>query len=274
VPSFSGPTTVLFAQTSKLPSSFRSTYGLSSSYDQTLVFLNGTTVVGTYQGNELFLHTVRGVMGTDGSMISGFTWGPNLGSVNTGSGVRTWDNISGQGTLTWADVVHAPKSVNNPLTARVVQKVATQDTWYMDALAIFIDPIVWEFSNDGGKNWIPASTIRNNPNAAVMFDVTGPLANALCYRVTSYAADTWLSHLVIRPWYVGYMRDAPVLAESPDGPNMNPLDDYLPVDQDPNFMVWSGPIPREFFFAFRSLLPGIEPGRLHEPFASERIVAG
>jgi hypothetical protein len=68
------------------------------------------------------------------------------------------------------------------------------------------------------------------------------------------------------------MRDVPVRPPSPHGPNLNPLDDYCLVEEDPNFMVWSLPIPREWWFAFRSLIPGIDVARVQLPEITERVV--
>lgn len=268
-PSFSDTTTVLFAETAKLSTAFKTAHSLSSSYNQTLVFLNGNTVVGTYQANNLWTSTMRGVMGTDGSTITGFTWAPNLGQNATGSGVRTWDDISGGGTRTWGDIARSSTQLSGSVHARVVQKEATNDAWMMDSLAIFADPIVWEFSNDGGANWTAASPIRNNPRGVVMFD-QGQVADRLRYRVTSYGQFAWISHLVIRPWYIGHMRDVPRRPETPHGPNLQALDSYMPVEEDPNFMVWNLPIPREWWFAFRSLLPGITPAKIQYPVTTER----
>ncbi len=42
---------------------------------------------------------------------------------------------------------------------------------------------------------------------------------------------------------------------SQQGPNVNPYDHYSPIEQDPRFRVWSKPIPRDWWFAYRDLDP-------------------
>lgn len=269
---FTDSVTVVFAQTSKLTSAFRTAQSLSTLYAQTLIFLSGTTVISTYQGNAVWVNPTRGVMNADGGKISGFTWAPDLGPIDLGSGPRTWAEISGNETRTWFDVTRSTQKLSNPVQARVVQKFATNDEWYMDSLPVFIDPIVWEFSNDGGDTWVAASDVRNNPQGCVLFDTTGLSANRLRYRVTSYEDQHWISHVVIRPWYVGFMRGVPVLPELPQGPNLTPLDSYVPIEQDPNFMVWDNPIPQEWWYSFRSLLTDVEPVFVRQSVISERIV--
>lgn len=159
----------------------------------------------------------------------------------------------------WADLTSIEVAESRNLSVRVIQSGAGEDTWYVDSIALFEDPILWEFSNDDGKTWWPALDIRNNPSGVLIFpnslepvpgDPTG-----LRWRVTGFRPGLHISALDIRPWYAetvfGIPRREPGVS---GGPNIQPTDHYPPILEDPFFRTWSDPVPQDWFFVYRQLL--------------------
>jgi hypothetical protein len=260
------PITVRYLNPQWCSSAFKTTYGVASNHNQAIVFCQDGVVTGVFTGYNILRGTTRGLLGyaydsTHYTIIEGMAWSPEASQVLTQSGAGvTWGQVDQGDTITWGGLLGHTLANINPIEARVVQKRASSDTWLMDNLSLFSDPIEWEFSNNGGEIWCSAYEIRNNPNGVLVFpptpvDAQGQApAGLLRWRVTAFGPNCWVSHIVIRPWYVGFMRGAPVRSTaSAHGPNLNSYDHYPPIESDPRFQVWSNPIPRDWFFAFRSI---------------------
>lgn len=281
VTTLAGETAILIVAPSRLSSTFLSTYGVGANAQQVVVFLTNGTVSGVYSDTIAFTSPNRALMAYDGSAITGFGWSVDVGLLATAAtGVQTWDMVDGGLTREWSDIVYQrlPSTTDvqaapHPVAARLIQKAPTNDVFYLDSIVLYHDPLVWEFSADGGANWVPGNDVRNNTQGAVMFaptQLTGQPATQLMYRVTAWAPNTWISHLALRPWYKGYARGVSAKPPSPVGPNLNPRDEYLPIEQDPHFQVWDLPIPREWWFAFRKL--GQAQFKQRYPMVTERIL--
>jgi hypothetical protein len=152
-----------------------------------------------------------------------------------------------------------PLDPATPLSAQVIQKTATGDSWYCDNISLFEDPILWEFSTDGGATFYPVYDIRNNPSGVFVFPASG---TTLQWRVTGFYPNTTISALEIRPWYEDLLS---IIPPKPglqiQGPNMQPLDEYQLVAEDPFFQLWNNPIPQEWFIAYRLSLFPPQPAR-------------
>lgn len=151
--------------------------------------------------------------------------------------------------------VEAPQ----PVTARLIQKAETGDSWVVDNISLYQDAIVWEFSRDGGANWFEVFDIRNNPNGIFVFpplpsdDTTGGVQ--LKYRVTGYQAGLHLNAVCIRPWYDGLLSGMPHREETHNGgPNMNMQDHYMRIEDDPYFHQWAKPIPIDWWYFYKQTL--------------------
>lgn len=163
------------------------------------------------------------------------------------------------GTGNWADMAATYITQASQLKVQVIQAGPGEGTWYVDSLALFEDPILWEFSNDDGTSWWPALDIRNNPNGVLIFpNALNPQASdptGLRWRVTGFRPNLNLTSLDIRPWYAetifGIPRREPGLS---GGPNIQPTDHYPDIEQDAMFKNWSLPIPQDWFFNYRQLL--------------------
>lgn len=167
---------------------------------------------------------------------------------------------------TWADITAAQPAWNvidtsqaplgATITAQVIQKESTGDTWDVDNISVFEDGLVWEFSNDGGSTWYPAYDVRNNPRGVVTFPPAQPgEGTQLAWRLTAYQPGVSVSALAMRPWYVtaphGIM---PRVAGIGHGPNLAPRDQYGPVEDDPRWQLSSSPVPDSWYFGIRQAL--------------------
>jgi hypothetical protein len=276
-----GDIAIKYAKTSQLSTAFKTAQGISNSSAQSMIFMVDDTVVGTYSGNNIFSQSIRGLFGYNDNaghytITTGFGWFTDANGVTTSSGDETWDDVSAHESRTWGDLsMNISEDNPNPVFVQVIQENASVDSWYMDTLSLFSDPIVWEFSNNGGKSWVPGYDVANNPEGAVAFNPKNPndlaaVSNQLCYRVTIWAPGKWVSHLAIRPWYQGFMRCMPFRPQGvPQGPNINPWDHYPPIELDPRWQVWHLPIPREWWFAFR--VPDTRP-RYITPYVTDNVV--
>lgn len=163
------------------------------------------------------------------------------------------------GTGNWADMAATYITQASQLKVQVIQAGPGEDTWYVDSLAMFEDPILWEFSNDDGASWWSALDIRNNPNGVLIFpNALNPLDSdptGLRWRVTGFRPNLSITALDIRPWYAetifGIPRREPGVS---GGPNIQPTDHYPEIEQDAMFKAWSLPIPQDWFFNYRQLL--------------------
>lgn len=157
---------------------------------------------------------------------------------------------------TWGDLTSTDVSQSRQVGIRIVQQGAGEDTWYVDSLALFEDPILWEFSNDDGFSYWPALGIRNNPQGVLVFPPTasGGLTG-LRWRVTGYRPNLHISALDIRPWYGDLVFGMPIKeAGVAGGPCIQPTDHYPPIDSDPFFQQWSGSVPQDWYYTYRQLL--------------------
>jgi hypothetical protein len=128
---------------------------------------------------------------------------------------------------------------------RLIQRGASNDAWKVDRLSLHDEMIRWEFSCDGGETFVPAYAIHNNPFGILTFEEPG---DALVWRVTGYRENLNVSSLQVRPTYVGKL---PVrIGLIPHrGSNRSAFDQDPPINDDPEFRVWSYPVPREWFLA-------------------------
>lgn len=186
----------------------------------------------------------------------------------------TWDDIEAAGA--WSTVSQETTVVETQVIPRIVQYGLTQDSWDVDNISIFDDPIVWEFSNDGGTEFYAAFDIRNNADGVMVFpdadtiDATPGFGTKLVWKATAYHPGSWVTSLLIRPWYTGLSLGIPHReAVQYGGPNTALWDDYPEVHEDPHFNLWDLPIPQDWWFRYRrSILPTLVPfvpGGPHEP---------
>jgi hypothetical protein len=176
-----------------------------------------------------------------------------------------WDALDAGGT--WGNVAQETQFLATTVLPRIVQYGLTDDEWDVDNISLFNDPILWEFSNDGGTTFYPVFDIRNNADGVFTFpdaDVLDPspgFSTKLVWRATGYYAGAWVSSLLIRPWYTGLSLGIPHReAIQYGGPNQSPWDDYPEIHEDPHFMLWDLPIPQDWWFRFRrDILPTLIP---------------
>lgn len=175
----------------------------------------------------------------------------------------TWDEVqsdypswSATAGKSWDNVDTTTPPLGAGISAQLIQRGVTSDTWFVDNLSVFEDSIVWEFSGDDGDSWTPAYDIRNNPSGALLFPPPqSGIGNQLKWRVTAYRPGLHVTSLAIRPWYGLYPKGVPPRpAGVGHGPNISPRDHYALVQDDPHWKAWDLPIPQDWFFAYRQLL--------------------
>lgn len=159
----------------------------------------------------------------------------------------------------WSDLTSIQTVQSRNFTVRIIQQSIGEDTWYVDSLALFEDPILWEFSNDDGGSWWPAIDIRNNPHGVLIFpNDMSPVSTdptGLRWRVTGYRPNLHISALDIRPWYAETTFGIPPREPGVSGgPNIQPIDHYPVIEDDPFFQQWSGLVPQDWYFTYRQLL--------------------
>lgn len=196
-----------------------------------------------------------------------FSWAPDASNVVASPANPTWNEVSQKGTGTYDSIAHNLTLTPGQLKARVVQKTPSIDVWDMDTLSMFADPVVWSFSNDGGLNFYNAFDVRNNPYGVLMFPegVTVTASSgapsqgsnpgqALIWRAVSYAPNSTISSLTIRPWYGGILSGfTHRTGVAAGGPNVMPYDHFSPIEQDARFQTWNKPVPQDWFYQFRIL---------------------
>ncbi|MGW7100376.1 poly-gamma-glutamate hydrolase family protein [Streptomyces sp. NPDC054838] len=201
--------------------------------------------------------------------------GRNPGAATTwesvgGEGTKTWGQV--QSTGSWADVTQ-DWDLDNIYDVRVrliQQGRAGTGQWMVDNLSIFNDPLVWEVSRDGGVAWHELIGIRNNPRGALLFPELPAIdrtnGTQLRWRVTSYAANTSVSSVVLRPWYSTLSGAVPYqdTLQAAGAPS-SLADWYPPTDADPLFRGWHHPIPQEWWLASRQWMQQNMPPTLPLP---------
>lgn len=187
-----------------------------------------------------------------GGEVSAVTWD------DVADGSNTWDQTEAIGT--WTDVAQTvAERVVHGVTVRLLQEQPTSDVWYVDNIALFEDPIVWEFSRDGGQTFWQVWDVRNDPHGAFVFpdgDHQSPTGgSSLVWRVTGGTPGLSVSALQIRPWFDSVMMGMPFKRiVQKGGLNLNPLDHSPDVSDDPMFRVWHRPIPQDWFYVYRQWL--------------------
>lgn len=191
----------------------------------------------------------------EGSVSETQTWG-DIERMDPDPNLPTYGDLE---LFTWRDLIAVRHQEHREISVRIVQLSSSKDVFYVDNISLFEDAIKWEFSNDGGRNWYPAYGIRNNPDGVLIFPPVGNPSQTsetqFRWRVTGYRPGLFVSNVTIRPWYGGMTygiqhRDYGV----GHGPNQTPTDQYADVHDDPFFQNFSGPIPQDWFFAFRQML--------------------
>ncbi len=193
---------------------------------------------------EMNGNTIRVLLG--GTLKITYTDGFLAGTPSAGlyaeddtAGASSWSFGRPQGVPT-------PDSSDSFVRVRLVQEGLASNQWRVDALSLFDESILWEFSNDSGATWMPAHQIRNNPNGVLSFPSPG---KQLRWRVSGFREGLSVSSLQVRPWYADrmHLRTAGVTR----GPNISSWDQEPPIDEDPEFKVWSAGVPRSWFLAGR-----------------------
>lgn len=271
-----------FVRTSRLLPGNRGGVTPEQAPDQIIASVDGT-VVGRYVGE--FLPAWRGTRrGVAGDVYSGtrpvgspytldtsfraLTWAPDIVNIALDPANPTWHEISDGGLSTWDDVVQGRVQVNPKLRVRLVQHGESTDRWSVDTLSLFVDPIMWFFSNDGGYLWYPALDIRNNPNGVLAFPQSVVASHpdqqpgkSLVWKAVAYAPGCHISSLVIRPWYAGMLSGVTHnVGISNGGPNVMPYDHYGDIRNDSRFRSWASPIPQDWWHHFRMLKRAGETG--------------
>lgn len=282
--------TVQWARSAKVSDAQRGTIN-SGTYSDMLIGKVDGEIVGRFASTALvgWRGTWRGVAGDiwgaditatrpsgfiDRKLDTAFTslhWAADASTVATDQMHKSWDNVTGGNTLTY-DQLAAPKE-GRLVKARLVQYGQSSDIIDVDTLSLFWDPIVWEFSTDGGYNFYRAGPIRNNPHGVLAFptsvvitDINQRPGNALVWRVTSYAQNSVVSGLVIRPWYAGMLSGLTHrVGLATQGPNLMPYDQYGDIRDDARFRMWDKPIPQSWFFAYRNLARQAAAGSYQAP---------
>ena len=150
-----------------------------------------------------------------------------------------------------------------PIVSRIVQYGGARNAWIVDRLSTFLDAWVWEFSVDGGVNWVTAVSTRNNAYGILTFPDVG---NELVWRITGWAPDLHLHWLRIRPVYNGVLSDEPLGIVQ--GPNQGVFDQTPPISADPYFAGWSKPIPYWWFSASSDYQILAAPGSNLGPYSN------
>lgn len=253
-----GPITVHYAPAQFLSSGFKTTWSVTGS--QAMIFLQSNAVVGVYSGTGIWDTTVRGLGGAnDGAVTSGhytimegFSWNPDASLLALNTGAVTWANVTYGNTRTYGQMTLNVAPSVQQIYVRLIQKNPSLDYWFTESVAVFWDPVIWEFSCDSGVSYWRGEEIRNNPNGVLLFPYSLTNYTNLVWRVSSYADDVYINNLVIRPWYVGLHGGIPSRpTQLPQGPNTVPSDHYGPIADDPRWQVWDLPIPRSWWFNFK-----------------------
>lgn len=97
-------------------------------------------------------------------------------------------------------ILNSQPLLEGTVRVRLVQKGPYRDEWIMNTFSVFDDGMLWEFSNDGGVEWVPGLRVRNNYAGVVNFPKE---SNSLRWRCTMYRQSVGIDLLDIRPWYKG-----------------------------------------------------------------------
>jgi hypothetical protein len=267
---------IQFIDTKSVAASIRGSINATTFPKMLRALVNGAQVgVLAFAGMQTWTGTKRGFAGDvyDGAAgtpiadyhtsFDSFNWAPDASNVSINPGIPTWDEMTQRGTQTFDGMGRYLNLTGYRVRARVIQRGESSDLWDMDTLSLFVDPIVWSFSNDGGLNFYEAKDIKNNPNGVMLFpegvavtvdtrEVASQPGQSLIWRVISYAPGQKLSSLTIRPWYGGLLSGITHrVGLATGGPNVMPYDHYPPIDQDARFKTWSKPVPSDWYYKNR-----------------------
>lgn len=172
--------------------------------------------------------------------------------------VGTWNQVMNEGL--WSDVSQSISDGTSNYRARVVQRSSTDESWGIDNISLFVDPILWEFSIDKGNTWLPGYDVRNNPDGVLTFPEPDSYeyGKTLQWRLSSSTPNAEVHALAIRPWYDVAPKGIPVVdtVQASVGPNMTPQDLYPSIWQDPRWQTMKTPIPVEWWYSFKIWLAG------------------
>lgn len=273
----SSTVSVQFVRTERLAPANRGGYDPILYPDQLIARVNDT-IVGRYVGFQLTLWrgTRRGIAGdtyigtrgvlapyTIDTTFYALNWAPDVSFIALDPAAPTWGDVTNDGLSTYEDVVHHRQGtlVRPRLKVQLVQEGETEDSWSVDTLSLYVDPILWYFSVDGGVTWLAALDIRNNPMGVLAIpspaQVVSPSQqpnNSIMWKAISYAPDTHISSLVIRPWYAGTLSGITHnVGIANGGPNVMPYDHYGDIRKDSRFQAWNKPIPQDWWHSYRVL---------------------
>lgn len=188
-----------------------------------------------------------------------FNWAPDASVVAANSTAPTWNDVTSYNSTTYDHVLQGRTLSQGSLRAQLVQFGESDDEWEVDNLSMYVDPITWSFSNDGGSTFYPAYDIKNNPHGVFSFPQSTVVTQlglvpgtALVWKATCYMPGQYIASLVIRPWYAGLLSSVlRRIGLGVSGPNLMPYDHTPPIEQDPSFQVWSSPIPQNWWYQFK-----------------------
>lgn len=253
-----GPIQIRYLPAQILSSSFKTTWGITGSDTQALVIVQGTTTKAVLHGISVWDSTWRGVGGAnDGSggytSIQGPLWYPEGALLVPDMSSATWTQVTQADSLTYGQVENSVAPSTKNVAVRLVQKNLTEDFWFVQSVALFWDPVVWEFSPDAGTTWWRAIDVRNDPNAVVQFPPGLTDYANLKWRITSFSGGVYINHVAIRPWYQGGLAydQQPRPTQLPLGPNLMSTDSYTRIENDPRWKGWRKPIPRWWWNAYK-----------------------
>lgn len=153
-----------------------------------------------------------------------------------------------EGAVTGGDNIHEPGTygdlesnpIDGPVFVRLRQLGTSRDRILVERLSLFDQPVVWQFSVDGGATWYDGMSVRNNPEAVLTFPEPG---KELVWRALVHHMDAEVSALTVRPWYGGLIGSMGRSADDFVGPNRSVLDDYSDTADDPMWQQSHDPVP-------------------------------
>lgn len=152
----------------------------------------------------------------------------------------------------WVEIemAYLPSEMDTDWRVEIVQTdPLVSEPMLVDMLGIWMNPVLWEFSNDGGLNWVPALWPLNRPEAYLTFPSAGSQAKV---RATAMKRGAIISGWTMIPWYI----DSPMVARAPIDriPPWGASDDedLLSTEHKPMFKVWNRFFPQRFSINFKS----------------------
>ena len=142
-----------------------------------------------------------------------------------GASEATYGDLEG---YTYGELSQAGNTTTS-VVLRVRQTSPPGSRFHVHRMALYDDPIQWEFSVDDGASWWMAPGVRNDPNGVLTFPEPG---NDLRWRCTFRKEGAHISALHIRPWYrhpaMGFAHDLEIA-----GPTHSAWDAYPTLTKHP-----------------------------------------